>query len=118
MFEPKPKNSDNNNNNNTNNIDNINEQEMLERLNKSKISLKASSGLAPKCKYSNLSNHIILPHSPRPREYQLEMVLHSLFTNSLIVLPTGLGKTYVASIVIYNYYLHFQHGCLIFLAPT
>ncbi|KAJ3432073.1 fanconi anemia group m protein [Anaeramoeba flamelloides] len=52
------------------------------------------------------------------RNYQLEITKTALFHNTLIVLPTGLGKTLVAAVVMYNYYRWFPTGKLIFLAPT
>lgn len=41
-----------------------------------------------------------------------------LFNNTLVCLPTGLGKTFIAAIVILNYYLWFPEGHIFFLAPT
>ena len=52
------------------------------------------------------------------RKYQQEIVLKSLFSNTLISLPTGMGKTLIASVVLYNYYLWFNNGKVLFLAPT
>lgn len=38
------------------------------------------------------------------REYQLEIASVALFQNTLVALPTGLGKTFIAAVVMYNYY--------------
>lgn len=42
------------------------------------------------------------------------MVETCLFFNSLICLPTGLGKTFIALNVILNYYKWFPKGFVIF----
>jgi len=52
------------------------------------------------------------------REYQFNMVETCLFYNTLVCLPTGLGKTFVAANVILNYYNWFPDGKIFFLAPT
>lgn len=52
------------------------------------------------------------------RNYQFHMVELSLFFNTLVCLPTGLGKTFIASNVIFNYYHWFPEGKIFFLAPT
>ncbi|KAJ3437395.1 fanconi anemia group m protein [Anaeramoeba flamelloides] len=52
------------------------------------------------------------------RNYQFEITKTALFHNTLIVLPTGLGKTLIATVVMYNYYRWFPSGKIIFLAPT
>ena len=44
------------------------------------------------------------------REYQLQ--------NTLVSLPTGLGKTFIAAVVMFNYYRWFPAGKVIFMAPT
>jgi len=36
----------------------------------------------------------------------------------LVSLPTGLGKTLIAAVVMYNYYRWFPTGKVIFMAPT
>lgn len=41
-----------------------------------------------------------------------------MFTNSLVCLPTGLGKTLIAAVVMYNYYHWFPTGLVVFMAPT
>lgn len=38
------------------------------------------------------------------REYQRSMAREALFANSLVCLPTGLGKTLIAAVVMYNFY--------------
>jgi len=72
----------------------------------------------------------MIPHSPETiknwlfltvkaiRKYQVEIVEISLFYNTLVCLPTGLGKTFIASLVILNYFLWFPTGKIFFLAPT
>jgi Fanconi anemia group M protein len=42
------------------------------------------------------------------------MVEKSLFTNTLVALPTGLGKTFIAAVVMYNYYRWFPEGKVLF----
>jgi len=39
-------------------------------------------------------------------------------SNTLVSLPTGLGKTLVAAVVMYNYYRWFPQGKVVFIAPT
>lgn len=39
-------------------------------------------------------------------------------TNTLVSLPTGLGKTLIAAVVMYNYYRWFPTGKVVFCAPT
>lgn len=52
------------------------------------------------------------------RKYQFEMVSLALYHNTLICLPTGLGKTFIGAMVILNYYRWFPKGKIFFLAPT
>ena len=52
------------------------------------------------------------------REYQLEIASVALFQNTLVALPTGLGKTFIAAVVMYNFYRWFPKGQVVFLAPT
>ena len=42
----------------------------------------------------------------------------SLFQNTLVTLPTGLGKTFIASTVMFNFYRWFTDGMIFFVAPT
>ena len=52
------------------------------------------------------------------RDYQYEITRRALTTNSLVCLPTGLGKTLIAAVVMYNFRRWFPHGKVVFLAPT
>jgi len=52
------------------------------------------------------------------RTYQLQMSYTSIMSNTLVSLPTGLGKTLVAAVVMYNYYRWFPQGKVVFVAPT
>ncbi|MES1903022.1 MAG: hypothetical protein MHPSP_002381, partial [Paramarteilia canceri] len=52
------------------------------------------------------------------RSYQLEMLRSSLYHNTLIVLPTGLGKTLIASSLLINLHRWFPESILVFVAPT
>ena len=52
------------------------------------------------------------------RDYQLSIVEKALFTNTLVSLPTGLGKTFIAAVVMYNYYRWYPQGKIVFMAPT
>ena len=52
------------------------------------------------------------------RDYQREMTRTALFNNTIICLPTGLGKTMIASCVMYNFDRWFPTGIIIFMAPT
>ena len=52
------------------------------------------------------------------RDYQLSVTRRALFVNTLVCLPTGLGKTFVAAVVMYNFYRWYPNGKVVFLAPT
>ncbi|XP_046398498.1 uncharacterized protein LOC124165234 isoform X2 [Ischnura elegans] len=60
----------------------------------------------------------IYPCNYPVRKYQLDIVHSALFDNTLVSLPTGLGKTFIAAVVMYNFYRWFPRGKIIFLAPT
>lgn len=51
------------------------------------------------------------------REYQFNIIKQCLHSNTLVCLPTGLGKTMIASIIMYNFHKWF-HGKIFFFAPT
>nr|CAD7428386.1 unnamed protein product [Timema monikensis] len=52
------------------------------------------------------------------RQYQLNIVKTALFHNTLVCLPTGLGKTFIAAVVMFNFYRWYPLGKILFLAPT
>lgn len=52
------------------------------------------------------------------RNYQYTIVEQSLFKNVLCALPTGLGKTFIASTVMLNWYRWTKTAKIIFMAPT
>lgn len=60
----------------------------------------------------------IYPTNYPIREYQLKMSEAALFQNTLVCLPTGLGKTFIASVVMYNFYRWYPSGKIVFMAPT
>ncbi|XP_008557361.1 Fanconi anemia group M protein [Microplitis demolitor] len=60
----------------------------------------------------------IYPENYPVREYQFSIVKTSLFQNTLVCLPTGLGKTFIAAVVMYNFWRWYPRGIIVFLAPT
>ncbi|KAF9499889.1 P-loop containing nucleoside triphosphate hydrolase protein [Pleurotus eryngii] len=64
------------------------------------------------------ARHWIYPLNRPKRDYQFNIVKHSLFENTLVALPTGLGKTFIAGVVMLNYYRWFPEGKVVFVAPT
>lgn len=52
------------------------------------------------------------------REYQLKISEAALFQNTMVCLPTGLGKTFIAAVVMYNFYRWYPSGKIVFMAPT
>lgn len=60
----------------------------------------------------------IYPTNYPIRDYQYNIIHKALFTNTLVCLPTGLGKTFIAAVVMYNFYRWYPNGKIVFLAPT
>lgn len=60
----------------------------------------------------------IYPETAQVRLYQKKIVHSALFTNTLVALPTGLGKTFIAAVVMLNWYRWCPHGKILFMAPT
>ena len=60
----------------------------------------------------------IYPTNYPVRDYQFNIIKKALLNNTLVVLPTGLGKTFIAAVVMYNFYRWYPRGKLIFMAPT
>jgi len=64
-----------------------------------------------------ITHWLIKPNAIEQRLYQLNLAAAALKQSTLVVLPTGLGKTIVALIVIANR-LHKMSGKVIILSPT
>lgn len=60
----------------------------------------------------------IYPTNLQIRDYQYNIVNRALYHNVLVALPTGLGKTFIASTVMLNFLRWFPQLKLIFMAPT
>ena len=48
------------------------------------------------------AKHWIYPLNRPKRDYQFNIVKHCLFDNTIVALPTGLGKTFIAGVVMLN----------------
>jgi len=65
----------------------------------------------------NVEHEFIVPDSIEARDYQINMAQQAKTENSLVVLPTGLGKTTIALHIIADC-LSKRKGGILFLAPT
>lgn len=65
-----------------------------------------------------MTSHPLLKGDIKLREYQEAAVAVSLNQNTLVVLPTGLGKTVIALYVAVHRLGRFPHSKILFLAPT
>ncbi|XP_025986160.1 Fanconi anemia group M protein isoform X2 [Solenopsis invicta] len=74
----------------------------------------------PETKGFDLSagNTWIYPENYPVRQYQYNIVKSALDRNTMVCLPTGLGKTFIAAVVMYNFWRWYPYGKIIFLAPT
>ncbi|CRK12802.1 hypothetical protein BN1723_009802 [Verticillium longisporum] len=52
------------------------------------------------------------------RDYQYSIVKNGLFKNTLVALPTGLGKTFIAATVMLNFHRWTKTAKIVFVAPT
>lgn len=79
---------------------------------------------------ATISTYIYPTNHPK-RDYQFEIIRNCFLDNTLVALPTGLGKTFVAGVVMLNckrylvrpslihaVYRWFPTGKIVFLAPT
>ena len=66
---------------------------------------------------SSISHPLIRPDSLESREYQLSIAMKALDANTMVILPTGLGKTAVALLVAASR-LYNEKGKVLMLAPT
>ncbi|KAK6455100.1 ATP-dependent DNA helicase MPH1 [Scheffersomyces xylosifermentans] len=67
--------------------------------------------------YNSLQKYIY-PTNFEIRDYQYNIVRRAFYDNLLVALPTGLGKTFIASTVMLNFLRWFPDSKLIFVAPT
>lgn len=66
---------------------------------------------------ANLATYVY-PTNLEVRDYQYNIVNRAIFDNVLVALPTGLGKTFIASTVMLNFLRWFPQLKIIFMAPT
>lgn len=52
------------------------------------------------------------------RDYQYTIVNTGLFNNTLVALPTGLGKTFIAATIMLNFFRWTKTAKIVFVAPT
>ncbi|WP_148687677.1 helicase-related protein [Candidatus Nitrosocosmicus hydrocola] len=52
------------------------------------------------------------------RQYQQDIVKKTLYKNSLVVIPTSLGKTIIALLICLDVLLHWKNSKILILAPT
>lgn len=57
------------------------------------------------CRYA--AKTWIYPAGVRERAYQVAIIERALLHNTLVCLPTGLGKTFIAAVVMYNFFRWF-----------
>jgi Fanconi anemia group M protein len=65
-----------------------------------------------------MQNKIKLIKDFKPRPYQESIFVNSLNKNTLVVLPTGLGKTIIALMLSTYYFNNYPNKKILFLAPT
>ena len=54
---------------------------------------------------------LVFPIGNHPiRQYQKDIIEQAIFLNTLVCLPTGLGKTFIASVIMFNFYNWFPNG--------
>lgn len=64
------------------------------------------------------SNTMIYITNYELRDYQLQMVTSAIHSNTLICIPTGLGKTFIGAVLIANYHRWYPNGKIIFATPS
>ena len=60
----------------------------------------------------------IYPSQIAVRDYQFNICQKALLNNTLVALPTGLGKTFIAAVIMLNWYRWVPKGKIVFVAPT
>ncbi|KAK3844377.1 MAG: hypothetical protein J3R72DRAFT_77715 [Linnemannia gamsii] len=141
-----PPSFNNNNNNNNNNRNANNGFATLKKTNSNNINGNYNAAIIPRADPTNdfatdiyrspeipvqpaqkpthhtIDNRAILtwqyPINYPKRDYQYNIIRRALFTNTLVSLPTGLGKTFIAAVVMLNYFRWFPKSKIVFMAPT
>ena len=60
----------------------------------------------------------VYPSNLEPRQYQFNIARKCLTQNCMVCIPTGMGKTFIAAVVMYNYFRWYSEGIIVFAAPT
>jgi superfamily II DNA or RNA helicase len=76
----------------------------------SSSSSKFEGGTIPICTESSGMWVYPLDEKYPERQYQVEISESAILRNTLVSLPTGLGKTLIAAVVMYNYYRWYPTG--------
>jgi ATP-dependent DNA helicase MPH1 len=63
------------------------------------------------------AKHWLYPLNKPKRDFQYNIVKHSLFENTIISVPTGMGKTFIAGVVMLNCGFGFYSTVLILIGP-
>ncbi|GAM26525.1 hypothetical protein SAMD00019534_097000 [Acytostelium subglobosum LB1] len=60
----------------------------------------------------------IYPDNMTVRDYQYNIVSNAFYRNTMVCLPTGLGKTFIASVVMMNFYRWFPRSKIVFMVHS
>lgn len=91
---------------------------VYEEINNTVPPNKQDSEISYNLNYDHLDT-IIYPTNFPLREYQYDIVMNALFSNTLCAIPTGLGKTFIAATVMLNFFRWTNDKMkIIFMAPT
>jgi len=66
----------------------------------------------------NILKNPLLRDNIEAREYQIRIALNSLYKNSLVILPTGLGKTIISILIASQYLYKYSDKAILIMAPT
>ncbi|PSR91919.1 hypothetical protein BD289DRAFT_365276 [Coniella lustricola] len=98
------------------------EGQQLEPRSQLRTVYRADSALEPqthhKLDHDALKTWIYPTNLGPIRDYQFSIVKNGLFNNTLVALPTGLGKTFIAATVMLNYFRWTKDSKIIFVTPT
>lgn len=66
------------------------------------ISVVLAGEAVPSCCRAN-AKHWVYPATVPERSYQIDIINTALLQNTLVCLPTGLGKTLIAAVIMHNF---------------